>query len=98
MKYFEKLGGDKCYLSPINPEDAEKFTKWLNDLEVSINTTLASKMVSLVQEKEILKDMSEDQQFAIVDRETDQAIGSCGFVNRDQLNQKAEIGITQLWV
>ena len=32
MKYFKKIIGDKCYLSPINLEDAEQYTEWLNDL------------------------------------------------------------------
>jgi len=93
MRYFEKVGGDKCYLSPINPDDAEQYTKWLNDLEVSINTTLASQMVSLLGEKEFLKDMSQEQHFAIIERETEQLIGTCGFVTVNQLHQNAELGI-----
>ena len=32
--YFKKLVGEKCYLSPIDVNDAEKFTEWLNDLDV----------------------------------------------------------------
>ncbi|GHV33785.1 hypothetical protein AGMMS4952_26060 [Spirochaetia bacterium] len=32
--YFEKMIGEKCYLSPIDTNDAEKLTEWLNDLEV----------------------------------------------------------------
>ena len=35
--YFRKLVGKKCYLSPIDENDAEKYTEWLNDLEVTIN-------------------------------------------------------------
>jgi len=34
--YFKKLIGEKCYLSPIYVNDAEKFTEWLNDMEVII--------------------------------------------------------------
>ena len=30
MKYFKKLVGQNIYLSPINPDDVEIFTKWLN--------------------------------------------------------------------
>ena len=32
--YFKKMIGKKCYLSPINVNDAEKYVEWLNDLEV----------------------------------------------------------------
>lgn len=34
--YFKKLVGEKCYLSPIDANDAEKFTEWLNDLDVTV--------------------------------------------------------------
>lgn len=35
MKYFKKLLGDRIYLSPRSIEDAEKFTEWMNDFEVT---------------------------------------------------------------
>ena len=47
MKYFKKIVGERVYLSPINPEDCEKYVKWLNDLEISINLTMAPKILSL---------------------------------------------------
>lgn len=34
MKYFKKLVGEKCYLSPLSIEDAELWAEWDNDLEV----------------------------------------------------------------
>jgi hypothetical protein len=34
-----KLPGTKCCLSPMTPDDAEQFTIWLNDLEVTENLT-----------------------------------------------------------
>lgn len=34
--YFKKMVGKKCYLSVINLEDYEKYTKWINDMEVAI--------------------------------------------------------------
>ena len=36
MSYFKKLVGERIYLSPKNgsDEDAEKFTEWMNDMEV----------------------------------------------------------------
>ena len=35
MKYFKKLLGDRIYLSPRRIEDAEKFTEWMNDFEIT---------------------------------------------------------------
>ena len=35
MKYFKKLVGERIYLSPRSSEDAEIFTNWMNDFEVT---------------------------------------------------------------
>ena len=45
--YFKKLIGKKCYLSPINVNDAEIFTEWLNDMEVMKNFSLYPNIISL---------------------------------------------------
>ena len=37
--------GKKCYLSPMNPNDAEKFTEWLNDLELIVNLQLFDSVI-----------------------------------------------------
>ena len=52
--YFKKLTGKKCYLSPIDINDVEKYTEWLNDPEVSKYFISYSQMVSIESEKEIL--------------------------------------------
>ncbi len=31
--YFKKLVGKKCYLSPIDINDSEKYAQWWNDPE-----------------------------------------------------------------
>ena len=36
MAYYKKIVGQKCYLSPCSSEDAEKWTEWFNDLEVTL--------------------------------------------------------------
>ena len=36
MPYYRKLTGEKCYLSPVQPEDAEKWAQWFNDLEITL--------------------------------------------------------------
>jgi hypothetical protein len=36
MPHYKKLVGAKCYLSPCNLKDAEKWTEWDNDLKVTI--------------------------------------------------------------
>jgi len=91
--YFKKLVGKKCYLSPMNINDAEKYTEWLNDLEVAANLTLYNSVITVEAEKEFLANLSKEHNYSIVDTETNELIGSCGFIGLDHLNQTAEAGI-----
>jgi RimJ/RimL family protein N-acetyltransferase len=92
--YFKKLVGKKCYLSPIDLNDAEKYTEWLNDLQVTNNMgPLFGSVLNLEAEKEILKDLSQKHNYGIVDLKTNELIGNRGFLEIDNLNQIAEIGI-----
>jgi RimJ/RimL family protein N-acetyltransferase len=91
--YFKKLIGKKCYLSPIDVNDAEIFTEWLNDMVIIINLELYSSIISLENEKAFLNNLSNDHNYSIIDMETEKIIGNCGFQNVDYVNQTAEAGI-----
>jgi RimJ/RimL family protein N-acetyltransferase len=93
MKYYKKIVGDKCYLSPVNIQDADKYTEWLNDLEISSTLQITHQILNEEIEKEILTKLSKENLFAIVDVKTDELIGGCGFVSVDQLNRNAEFGV-----
>ncbi len=94
MKYFKKLVGEKVYLSPMNSEDAERYTEWLNDLATTINLSSAPKVISLEAEREFLQSLAkEGYNFAIVRKENDELIGNCGLLSVDQVQQTAELGI-----
>jgi RimJ/RimL family protein N-acetyltransferase len=91
--YFRKLIGQKCFLSPIDVNDAEKFTEWVNDLEVTVNLQLYQHAINVENERVILGDLSKDHNYSIIDMKTDELIGNCGFFGIDNLNQTAEVGI-----
>jgi RimJ/RimL family protein N-acetyltransferase len=91
--YFKKLIGKKCYLSPINVNDAEKFTEWLNDIEITQNLALYNSVITKESEKSILENISQFHNYSIIDLEKDQLIGNCGFIHLDHLNQTGEVGI-----
>jgi len=92
--YFKKLVGKKCYLSPMDLNDAEKYTEWLNDLEVSTGLGhVYEGAINADGEREILEKISKEHNYSIIDIETDELIGSCGFSVIDNLNQAAENGI-----
>lgn len=94
MKYYKKVVGKRLYLSPINPEDVEKYTEWINDLEITVNLTVAHKVITTAVEKEILEKLGkEGYNFAIVDLENDELIGNCGLMSVDNIQRTAELGI-----
>jgi len=91
--YYKKLIGKKCYLSPIDTNDAEKFTEWLNDMELLVNFQLYNGIISLENERAFLTELSKDHNYSIIDLETNELIGNCGFLEIDYVNQIAETGI-----
>ena len=92
-KYFRKMTGRLCYLSPIDVNDFEKFTEWLNDPEVTQNLTLYPQIISVEGEKKFLEKLSNEHTYSIIDNDTNELIGNCGYANIDHINQTAEIGI-----
>lgn len=94
MKYFKKLVGSKLYLSPVNPEDVETYTRWINDLSVSIRLGASREVFGLPREQSLLDDMAkEGQHFAIVRLDGDQLLGNCSLFAIDPIRRVAEVGI-----
>ena len=94
MKYFKKLVGEKVYLSPVNPEDYEINTKWLNDANITQYLSIHNKTVSLQGEKDYLESVSKlDGHFCIVNLHTDELIGNIAFDEIDYRNGTATLGI-----
>jgi RimJ/RimL family protein N-acetyltransferase len=95
MTYYRKIAGSKCYLSPICLEDAEQYTVWLNDLEVSINLDLFSKTISVYNERDFLDNILKNNEniFGIIDSKTNKLIGNCGLLFPDWIDGCAEFGI-----
>ena len=94
MPYYPRIPGKKCYLSPIDPDDAATYVEWLNDPELSLLLQIVPKPVSLAGEREWLEKFAKDPyQFAIVDCKTDRLIGGCGLKDVDLVNRTALMGI-----
>lgn len=96
MSYYRKLVGKKCYLSPCSLEDAEKWTTWDNDLEVTIPLgDEAYTPYGLAKMQDILSHIIERQDhiFDILKLETDTLIGRCMLFDIDLINRGAMMGI-----
>ncbi|HBC73766.1 MAG: GNAT family N-acetyltransferase [Candidatus Wallbacteria bacterium GWC2_49_35] len=96
MKYDKIVSGKKCYLSPVNLEDAVLYKEWLNDLEVSSNLNFRPFILTLEKEKEMLEKLVKsetDVLFGIVDKKSDKLIGNCGLMGIEPINRKSLFGI-----
>ena len=96
MPYFEKIPGERIYLSPIDPGDLEIYTKWMNDSEVTRWLGMHSGLYSLPAERAYLENATKDShnyQFAIVLRNGNRLIGNLGFNEINQINRRATLGL-----
>lgn len=93
--YYEKIPGERCYLSPIDVDDAAIYAEWLSDPEVSVNLTLTSQIITRFGERELLEKLARSNElFAIVARsEPDRLIGNCGLHQMNHIDRIAECGI-----
>lgn len=94
MPYYERVVGERCYLSPIDPDDALKYVEWLNDPELAIQLQIVVKPVSIAGEREWIEKFAKDPyQFAIVDKKSNELIGGCGLKDVDLVNRTSLMGI-----
>jgi RimJ/RimL family protein N-acetyltransferase len=94
MPYYARVPGERCYLSPIDPDDAPIYAEWLNDPELALLTQIVPRIISLPAEREWLEKFSKDpHQFAIVDSASNELIGGCGLKDVDLVNRTALMGI-----
>jgi len=95
MKYFKKLVGEKIYLSPMNIDDTEVFTKWMNDFNVSDYTGRSSNLMTVEAEKEWLSSAlsSSEPLFSIIKLENNELIGNCGLMKINNIRRTATLGI-----
>lgn len=94
VQYFPKLKGRNIFLSPINETDSELYTKWMNDLHVTIALGNASLLFSLQKEKELLESLArEGYHFAIVKKDEERLLGNCSLFNISHIHNTADLGI-----
>ena len=94
MKYFKRLTGERLYLSPMNPDDAEIYTKWVNDPEVANFMSFRTMLISIATERKALENMADGKfGFSIVRLEDDELIGSIGLEDINNFSRRATLGI-----
>ncbi len=95
MKYFKKLIGERIYLSPLNSNDAEKFTEWLNDFETTDYIGKSDSVMTVDEERKFLeRELNPNARcFVIVTLENDEAIGTVSLEKISGIHRTAALGI-----
>lgn len=96
MRFYKKLIGDKCYLSPISEQDVEQWANWFNDLEVTIPLgDEAYTPTNISNQLYIISDMTKHNAhvFNIVSLKNDDLVGRCVLFSLDRINRHAKFGI-----
>lgn len=94
MPYYRKITGERLYLSPTNPDDAETYITWMNDKAVATNFGQYPSVVSSkANMKWLFEPGSDMQRYAMVLIDGDIMIGSIALQNIDLLNRNAFLGI-----
>ena len=94
MRYFKKIEGERVYLSPINPDDAEVYAKWINDFSISLRLGQAVNVYSLQSERTALENMAkEGHNYAIILRDSNELIGNCSLFSINYISRTATIGL-----
>ena len=98
MNYVKKLVGDRIYLSPKGASDDEiqKFTEWMNDLEVTDYIGRSGNLITLIGEKDYLENIAKDSKnrnFDIITLNDDKLIGTVSLENINFIERSTILGI-----
>jgi len=86
--------GNKCYLSPVSLEDVEKYTEWINDMETGLFVNFAAGVYHIEKERLALENtIKENSVFAIIDKDTNKAIGISGIHGKNNVDRTGTFGI-----
>lgn len=95
MERIKKLVGEKVYLSPASMQDAEIFTKWMNDFNVTDYTMRSDKVLTLESEVEWLRGetLKGGYLMSIVTLDNNNVIGNISLNDVNFIHRFAELGI-----
>jgi len=94
VAYFQKIVGERIYLSPMDRDDAPVFARWMNDPAVSGFLGAHGSVFTLeAMQKELAAIDEQGNNFAIVLRQGDVVLGNIRLFDLNQRARRATLGI-----
>jgi len=95
MEHYKKIIGEKIYLSPFSLDDAEIYTQWLNNLEITDNLGISDRMTTIENSRNWIKRVIDERayQFLIIDLQNDRILGKIELYKLDYIKRIGEIGV-----
>lgn len=94
--YYPKLIGERIFISPVAPEDADLWATWLNDLEVTVPLGDEAYITyGIERARQDVHDIAAHQEhvFTIVEKDSGRAVGRCLLFSINPVDRDAMIGI-----
>jgi RimJ/RimL family protein N-acetyltransferase len=89
MRYFPKISRGNIYLSPVNLEDCEVWTKYMNDSRITDGFNTTRVISSIDKKKDLLEKISKDptkKVFTIVNKGNDKMLGMIDLFDIDYID------------
>lgn len=95
MEHYKKIIGEKIYLSPFSLDDAEIYTQWLNNMEITDNLGISDRMTTIENSRNWIKRVIDEKayQFLIIDLQNDKILGKIELYKVDYIKRIGEIGV-----
>jgi len=92
--YYKKYEGCRIYLSPLDIEDYQTITKWMNDETLSSGIGNITKLISELSEKNWIETVCKncEYHFAVVNKEDDKLLGIYGLEEKDSVSRRFHVG------
>lgn len=92
--YYKKYDGDRIYLSPLNIDDVQLYTRWMNDETLTSGLSNCKFLFNDLNEREWIENAMRkgDYNFAVIRKSDNLPIGIYGLEVKDQVSRRYHVG------
>lgn len=92
--HYKKYEGERIYLSPMNPEDYQIYTKWINDETLACGLGNFKFNITELSEKDWIEDVCKNgkHHYSIVKKDDNKLLGTYGLEEKDAVSRRFHVG------